>query len=65
MANVPASNTVGDLVYQERYSGPTGVDEWKTISASEFEELATESFTERRVLRVVEHDMRNAGRKID
>lgn len=50
------STAVGELVYQERYSGKNGADEWTTISPERYRALAAQPLTERRVLRVVEHD---------
>jgi hypothetical protein len=59
------NSTVGHLVYQQRYSGMLGVDDWQTISADEYRSLAEAPLTERRVLQVVEHDMIHAGYQPD
>jgi len=59
MAEVATS--VGDLVYQERYSGKDGVDEWRTVDFETFQRYADQPLTERRVLKVIEHDKKSAG----
>lgn len=55
-----SASTIGTLVYQQRYSGRLGVDDWQTITVAEFHSLAEAPRTERRVLQVLEHDMTRA-----